>query len=83
MPLWLQNSLNWCCIPHCRVKCVQAGNCAENPVDFRENDILMALLRPVGLSFHAAQNHRKPGVKRDICPPPVLNHRQGLSNVLS
>ena len=43
----------------CSVKCVYAGNYTENPVDIWENDVLMALLRLVGLSFHAAQNHRK------------------------
>lgn len=73
MPLWLQKSLKWCCLPPCGMKYVQAGNCAKNLIDIWKNPELMILLGPIGLSFHAAQNSRKMGIMRDNCPPAALN----------
>lgn len=83
MPIWMWSSLNWCCIPHCVVRCVQTGNCAKNHVGIWDSGLLMALLGPIGLSFHAAQNCRNPCVKTDFCSSPFLNQRQSFYNVSS
>lgn len=50
------HSHTWCIV--CR------GNFAENPAEIWDIGVLVVLLRSIGLSFHAAQNHRKVDVKR-------------------